>query len=53
MAASGRQREGAESADPQDLHDVVKAALLEVQFQSVQPDPSPEHLEEMLICARD
>src|SRR5436309_2859432 len=29
---SGRQREGAESADPQDLHDVVKAALLEVQF---------------------
>ncbi len=29
---SGRQREGAEIADPQDLHDVVKAALLEVQF---------------------
>jgi hypothetical protein len=24
--------EGAKSADPQDLHDVVKAALLEVQF---------------------
>src|SRR5713226_8692910 len=29
---SGRRREGAESADPQDLHDVVKAALPEVQF---------------------
>ncbi len=29
---SGRRREGAESADPQDLHDVVKAAWPEVQF---------------------
>ena len=25
--------------DPQDLHDVVKAALLEVQFSSVQGRP--------------
>jgi len=30
---SGRQREGAEIADPQDLHDVVKAVLLQAQFQ--------------------
>ena len=29
---SGRRREGAESADPQDLHDVVQAAWPEVQF---------------------
>ena len=40
MAEKREAEEGAASADPQDLHDVVKAAWLEVQFP-VGPGQTP------------
>ena len=50
---SGGQRAGAETVDPQDLHDVVKAAWLAVQFSSVQGRPMGRAPDDKADLARD
>jgi hypothetical protein len=50
---SGGQREGAETGDPQDLHDVVQAAVLAVQFSSVQGSPMGRAPDDHADLARD
>jgi hypothetical protein len=50
---SGGQREGAATGDPQDLHEVVQAALLDVQVSSVQGSPMGRAPDDHADLARD